>query len=69
MYEEQKILHTVRHDGKVIVIENVPAEVCDTCGDILLSGDTIRRLERILSDNDLSKKPPKQAPVYSYASP
>ena len=30
-YEEQKIVHTVRHHGQVIVIDQVPAEVCSVC--------------------------------------
>jgi len=35
-YEERLIVHTVRHNGQVIVIDHVPAEVCRICGDVLL---------------------------------
>ena len=36
-YEERKIVHTVRHQGQVTVIDHVPAEVCPVCGDVLLN--------------------------------
>ena len=48
-YEERKILHTVRHQGQVMVIDHVPAEVCSVCGDVLLKPETVRRLEHLLA--------------------
>ncbi len=63
-YEERKILHTVRHQGQVMVIDHVPAEVCSVCGDVLLKPETVRRLEQLLTN-------PTQAsttvPLYEYA--
>jgi len=41
-YEERKIVHTVRHQGQVVVIDHVPAEVCSVCGDVLLKPETVR---------------------------
>ena len=35
-YEEREITHTVRHKGRVAVIDHVPAEVCSVCADVLL---------------------------------
>ena len=64
-YEEKLIFHTVRHHGEIIVIENVPAEVCSVCGDILFSPDTVRQIERLLQRRQATTR---VAPVYEFAS-
>lgn len=64
-YEDKKIVHTVHHAGRLVVIDNVPAEVCSVCGDILLRPETIRRIEEILRK---AGEPDRTAPVYEYAS-
>ena len=64
-YEDKKIVHTVRHHGRVVVIDGVPVEVCSVCGDVLLKPDTVRRIEAILRE---AGKPERTAPVYEYAS-
>lgn len=63
-YEERKIVHTVRHQGQVIVIDHVPAEVCSVCGDVLLKPDTVRRIEVLLKT---AARPAKKVPLYEYA--
>ena len=47
-YEERKIVHTVRYQGRLIVIDHLPAEVCSVCGDVLLKPETVRRIEMLL---------------------
>ena len=63
-YERRKVTHTVRHRGELVVIDHVPAEVCDICGDVLLDPQTVRRLERLL---ELRREPAGTIPVYEYA--
>lgn len=63
-YENRNIVHTVRHNGDVTVIDHVPAEVCSICGDILLSPTTIRHIEGILES---TKSPQRTVPLYEYA--
>jgi YgiT-type zinc finger domain-containing protein len=63
-YEERRITHTVRHQGELIVIDHVPAEVCGVCGDVLLSPQTIRHIEKLL---DSRHKPAGTVPLYEYA--
>ena len=63
-YEERKIVHTVRHQGRVLVINNVPAEVCTVCGDVLLKPDTVRRIEALLRT---LPPPVDTVPMYEYA--
>lgn len=62
-YEEQKIVHTVRHRGQVMVIDHVPAEVCSVCGDVLLKPETVRRIETLLRTET---HPVGAVPLYEY---
>ena len=64
-YEERKVVHTVKQNGRVVVIDGVPAEVCPVCGDVLFKPDTVRRIEAILQ---CAGTPNRTAPVYEYAS-
>jgi YgiT-type zinc finger domain-containing protein len=63
-YEARAIVHTVRHDGDVIVNENVPAEVCSVCGDVLLAPETVRHIEALLRSRP---RPISMVPLYEYA--
>jgi YgiT-type zinc finger domain-containing protein len=62
-YQHREVTHTVRHHGRVVVIDHVPAEVCDVCGDVLLAPETVRGIERLLAD---APEPHHTAPVYEY---
>lgn len=62
-YEEREIVHTVRHQGRVVVIDGVPAEVCQPCGDVLLRPDVVRRIEALLRTSDT---PAAMVPLYQY---
>ena len=63
-YEPRKIAQTLRHQGQVIVIDQVPAEVCSVCGDVLLPPETVRHIEELL---ECGKPPEKSAPLYEYS--
>jgi|APCry4251928276_1046603.scaffolds.fasta_scaffold137270_3 YgiT-type zinc finger domain-containing protein len=60
-YESKTISHLVNHEGKAIIIENVPAAVCPICGDTLLSLDTVEAIEKMLLSLG---EPDHTAPVY-----
>ncbi len=62
-YEPSTVTHTVRYRGNVMVIDHVPAEVCEACGDVLLAPDTIRHLEHLLATLD---RPSRTVPLYEY---
>ena len=62
-YEAKAIVHTVRHRGRVIVIDHVPAEVCSVCGDVLLAPDTVRRIEALLREASV---PSRSVPLYEF---
>ena len=64
-FEEKNIVHTVKYKGEVVVIKNVPALVCQICGDVLIKPDTIKMIDRILNNKS---KPELQVPLYDYYS-
>ena len=63
-YEERKIIHPVRHENQVIIIDHVPADVCSVCGDTLLKPETVRQIENVLQT---APHPARTVPVYEYA--
>ena len=63
-YESRSVMHTVRHEGQVIVIDHVPADVCTVCGDTLLQPDTVRKIEALLQQN---RQPASRVPLYEFA--
>ena len=63
-YEERKIAHTIRFQGRVSIIDHVPAKVCSVCGDVLLGLETVERIEAMLQK---PVTPVREAPLFEYA--
>lgn len=63
-YEQRTVIQTVRHQGRVVAIDHVPAEVCPVCGDVLFQMETVRALERLLQEIG---QPDAPVPLYEYA--
>mgnify|MGYP001563956856 CR=1 FL=1 len=63
---EQKVTYTLEMDGKLIVIENVPARVNVETGEQLFAPETVEHLQKLIWEQ---KKPKRmlQVPVYEYA--
>ncbi|MGO8945893.1 MAG: YgiT-type zinc finger protein [Syntrophobacteraceae bacterium] len=59
--EERRITHVVKYHGEVIVLENVPAEVCSECGEVILPLSSLEATETMLKNPG---KPIRTAPVY-----
>ncbi len=64
---EQKVTYTLEMDGKLIVVENVPARVCPQCGEKLFSPETVERLQKTIWEQ---KQPVRmlQTPVFDFAA-
>lgn len=45
---EKTVTYTTENDGRVIVVENVPALVCDQCGETLFRPEIVEKLQRIV---------------------
>ena len=48
-YESRLVIQTLRPNGHTMVIEDVPADVCNVCGDTLFSPETVQSLEQVLA--------------------
>jgi YgiT-type zinc finger domain-containing protein len=63
---ETKVTYTLELEGKLYVVENVPARVCRETGEQLFSPETVGQLQRTI----WGKKKPKrviETPVYEYS--
>ncbi len=44
------INHIVDSGGRIVIIKNVPADVCGQCGEYYIDNETAMKLEEIVSD-------------------
>jgi YgiT-type zinc finger domain-containing protein len=66
-FEEQKVTYVLEQQGKVLIIENVPARVCRETGERLFAPETVERLQQIVWEQ---RKPTRvvEIPVFEFAS-
>lgn len=62
----QKVKYTLEVDGKLIVIENVPARVCIETGEQLFTPETVERLQSLVTGKTLPKRV-MEVPVFEFA--
>jgi YgiT-type zinc finger domain-containing protein len=64
---EKRVTYTIELNGRVIVIENVPARVCIETGEQFFSPQTVERIHDIIGGN---KTPSRTitTPVYEFAA-
>ncbi len=62
---DRKVTYTVELEGKVIIIENVPARVNTETGEQLFAPETVTRLQKMIWEH---KQPSRliQVPVYDF---
>ena len=56
-YLNKHIVFSSRRGGQLVVIEGVPALVCDVCGDRIITEDTAREIERIAIGTPIDSAP------------
>ncbi len=63
---DRKVTYTVEVEGKLLVIENVPARVCVETGEQFFSPETVERLQQMVWEQ---RKPTRviEVPVYEFA--
>ena len=62
-YEERRLVDAHRYQGRLIVINGVPADVCSFCGDTLFRADTAETLQRMVRN---PPPPVGTIPLYQY---
>ena len=62
-FEEKRITHPQQYEGKIIILENVPAKVCRQCGEVLLAPNVVGQLQKVVWAAGAPKRT-AQVPVY-----
>ena len=63
-YEQREVVSAMRQGDCIIVVEHIPAEECDICGDVLFTPETIERLEAL---RQTTAPPVRTVPLYRFA--
>ena len=64
---EQCIRHVQTWRDQVVVFENVPAQVCGHCGEVLVSGPVVDKLDTLLWSTPPATRT-IEAPVYDLSA-
>jgi YgiT-type zinc finger domain-containing protein len=64
-FEEQKVTYVLEQQGKVLIIEHVPARVCRETGERLFAPETVERLQQIVREQ---RQPTRvvETPVFEF---
>jgi YgiT-type zinc finger domain-containing protein len=65
--ENRQVTYTIEVDGRIVVIEHVPARVCVETGEPFFSPETVERIHAIVRGE---RRPVRtmQTPVYEFAA-
>lgn len=66
-FEEKTVTYVLEQEGRVLIVEHVPARVCRETGERLFSPDTVERLQQIIWD----QQPPVrivETPVFEFVA-
>jgi len=61
--DEKRVTHPQEYDGRVIILENVPAEVCQQCGEVLLRPEILEHIQRLVWSKPVLQRTVR-VPVY-----
>jgi YgiT-type zinc finger domain-containing protein len=64
--EKGTVTHPQSYRGKIYILENIPAEVCSQCGEVLLRPDVLEKIQRLIWSG-VAPRRTTQVPVYDLA--
>lgn len=64
--EEKTITHPQSYRGKIYILENVPAEVCPQCGEVLLHPEVLKKIQQLVW-SEIAPRHTREVPVYDLA--
>ena len=64
--EERLITYVQEYKGRVVIIENVPAEVCTQCGEKFIGPEVAEKIQRLVWEQPAPKRR-ADVPVYDLA--
>ncbi len=64
-FMEQKVSHVLERQGRVVIVEHVPAGVCAETGERFFAPDIVERLQQIVREQ---RKPTRvvETPVFEF---
>ena len=65
-FVNKTVTYVLDDDGKIIVVENVPARVCVETGERLFSPETVERLQQVIWEHEIPVRI-LETPVYEFA--
>ena len=65
-FRDEKVTYTIEVEGRVVLVENVPARVCVETGEKFFSPDTVEHLQKLVWGTAKPKRI-MEMPVYEYA--
>ena len=66
----EQVQYIYRHDGRFLIVNDVPCEECEYCGEQYFEADVLKRIEKYFMDVYSAGKKPKQlieVPVEEFA--
>ena len=64
--EERLIRYVQEFEGRLVIIENVPAEVCTQCGERFVGPEVAKKIQRLVWEQPCPKRS-AEVPVYDLA--
>ena len=65
-FVSEKVTYTIEVDGRLIVIEHVPARVCVETGEQLFSAETVERIQQLIVNKQMPARI-MEVPVFEFA--
>jgi YgiT-type zinc finger domain-containing protein len=65
-FVHSKVKYTLEVNGKLVVVENVPARVCVETGEHLFAPETVERLQKLMAGKTKPKRV-MEVPVFEFA--
>ena len=66
-FEEQTVTYVLEQQGKVLIIEHVPARVCRETGERLFAPETVERLQQIVWEQRMPTRI-VETPVFEFVA-
>jgi len=64
--EERAVTHPQEYKGGIIILENMPAEVCSQCGEVLIRPDVLEKMQKVVWSETAPRRTAR-VPVYDLA--
>jgi YgiT-type zinc finger domain-containing protein len=59
-FREKHVQYIYRHDGQFLVVNNVPCEECEYCGEQYFKAEVLKKIEKDFTDIYRAKKKAKR---------